>query len=260
MDIVKIFEEYAPYIYSYSLKLTRNISDAEDLTQETFIRAIDKIDQLKNPNSIKYWLRTICFNRYLMDRRKGKDFVLKSNDLLQSIENFGDKLISHDISPSFDDELIVEESIKKVQAACFLAMVHRMKENQRIIFSLIDMFGLTTHEVSEMMLMSESAVKSHLHRARKKLDNFLLNTCDLIDKNNPCNCKAWKDFVLSRERIKSSSRKYNYSDSNSNNFTDESSRELAIKKIRKLYSEMPEYKPSREWYEKIIRELRKILR
>ena len=70
--IETIINNYAPYIFNLSLKLTADPDKAEDLAQETFIKAWIHIADLKNEAAIKSWLRTICINEFRMMIRKEK--------------------------------------------------------------------------------------------------------------------------------------------------------------------------------------------
>lgn len=245
MDIIHIFKTHYQYIYSYALKLTRNVSDAEDLTQETFTKAVEKLDQVKEEKAIKYWLRTICFKTYLMSIRKEKGIEISYDYSLDTL------MLNQGIQLNNEDNLIVDETLKTIQATCFLTMVHRMKNEQRMIFSFVDMFGLSVKEVSSLLEITEAAVKSHLHRARKKLDTYLSNICGLLDVENPCRCEAWQAFVMNREKNKAMVRMYSYHD------FDEVKTEV-VEKLRQLFLEMPDYKPSNEWYIKVIKELNKM--
>lgn len=76
MNIENIINSYGSYIYNYALKLTCHPLDAEDIAQETFIKAWSHIDTLKNENALKAWLRKICFNIFL-NKKKKADLNLK---------------------------------------------------------------------------------------------------------------------------------------------------------------------------------------
>ena len=62
----------ASYIYNLSRKLSANPDKAEDLAQETFIKAWAHISEVKNEDAVKSWLRTICINEFRMMLRKEK--------------------------------------------------------------------------------------------------------------------------------------------------------------------------------------------
>ena len=68
--IENIIESYGQYVYNLALKLSANPEYADDLTQETFIKAWLHIKELRSPEAIKKWLRIICINEFRMSLRK----------------------------------------------------------------------------------------------------------------------------------------------------------------------------------------------
>jgi RNA polymerase sigma-70 factor (ECF subfamily) len=250
MDIESLINTYNIYVYNYALKLSCHPSAAEDLTQETFITAWQKIDSLENPTAIKSWLLKICFNNFLMSQRKNKNYSELLYDDIALLEKEGTLLKA--IVPKPEDEVIVEESIRELQNGCFLAMVRRLTLHQRIAFSLIDMFGLPLEEVAELIGVSKNAAKGLLYRAHMNLDSFFHNHCNILDVKNPCSCKAWIEFSKSREDLQKNSNKHklisklDYRESNYI-FNDE-----VRHKINFLYKNMPDKKPPKEWYDKVV--------
>lgn len=251
-----LINTYGTYVFNYALKLSCHPSAAEDLAQETFISAWQKIETLENPNAIKAWLRKICFNNFLMKERKNKDYSELLYDDIILLEKEGH--LYTDNLPKPEDEVIVEEAIRELQNGCFLAMVRRLTLHQRIAFSLIDMFGLSLDEVSKIIGISKSAAKGLLYRARMNLDSFFSNHCNLLDVNNPCSCKAWIEFSKSRDNLQKNSNKHkfikklNYTKSN---YTFNSE---VRGKINFLYKNMTDRKPSKEWYEEVINTINKM--
>lgn len=250
MDIETLVNTYGTYIYNYSLKLSCHPSAAEDLTQETFITAWQKIDTLEDPNTIKAWLRKICFNKFLMKERKNKNSSELLYDDISELKKEGH--LFQFSPPEPEDEVIVEEAIRDLQNGYFLAMVRRLTLHQRITFSLIDMFGLSLDEVSQLIGVSKSATKGLLYRAHMNLDSFFHNHCNLLDINNPCSCKAWIEFSKTRSDLQESSNKHKLIeklDYKKSNYT----YNISVRdKINFLYKNMPDKKPSKEWYEEVV--------
>lgn len=202
MDIISVYNNYYKYIYNYALRLSCHPEDALDITQETFLTALKKIDTLKNEEAISGWLKSICFHKFIDDTRRNKYIIEVEN--LTSLENDSKLLQAQEIQP--ETEVIVSEEIRNLQNGCFLAMVRKLTLNQRIVFSLVDMYGMKIEPVSDILKISVSATKGLLYRARMNIDSFFANHCDLIKEENPCSCKAWIEFSNNRSNLQKSTK------------------------------------------------------
>ena len=88
MNFENIFKENYLYIYNFALKLSCHPQDAEDLTQQTFMTAFEKENQLKDEKALKKWLASICYRHFLMFARSRG--VTKESDLeLEELETAG---------------------------------------------------------------------------------------------------------------------------------------------------------------------------
>lgn len=196
MRTEQMIQNYGTYIYNFALKLSGNVKDAEDLTQNTFIKAWRNLETLKDMKAIKKWLRTICLNEYRMKLKKEKKLDITYIEKIEDIERDG-HLLSACI-PSLQEEVILTEEVEKLRNGCFFAMSNTLTLHQRITFSLIDMLGLSIMEVAEILEITPKAVKGLLYRARMNLESFFHNHCSMLDVQNACQCLAWKDFVEQR--------------------------------------------------------------
>ena len=248
-DITQIFNNYYVYIYNYALKLSCHPDDAADITQDTFVKAWMNINTLKDENALSKWLRTICYHEFLMKIRKNQSDKQMMVEDWDKLEEEG-LLLKQDI-PLPEEEVIVAEEVKSLQNGCFLAMVRRLSLNQRIAFSLVDMFGLTTDQVAEILKISKGATKGLLYRARMNIDSFFSDHCDLIFEHNPCSCKAWIEFSSKRDqqqqRTKQLIRRLDF-EKKGYQFD-----EIVRRKVLYLYTNMPEQKPSQDWYDHVIK-------
>ncbi len=240
------------YIYNFAFKLTGNIHECEDLAQETIIKGWEKIDQLKNTNALKPWLRKICTNLFLMQIRKEKGYKELSYDQLIDLEKESPSLQFESNTPQPDEELILDESIRELRNGCFQAMTLKLTLNQRIVFSLIEMFGLETHEVAERIGLSKSATKSLLHRARMNIDSFFAPKCNLINTRNPCSCQSYLDFSRMKEERKAEVREritsFKFGEKPKNYLYNDEIRQ----RVRHIYTDMPENIPASAWYQSVV--------
>ena len=247
MNYEDIFKENYLSIYNFALKLSCHPQDAEDLTQQTFMTAFEKENQLKDEKALKNWLNSICYRHFLMFvRSRG---VTEESDLeLEELETAGK--IMKKTFPQAEEEVIVADELKNLQNGCFMAMVRKLTLKQRIAFSLVDMFGMNSDYVAELLEVSPNTLKGLLFRARMNLDSFFADHCNLIDIKNPCSCTAWINFRESHEKNKSQMKKmishldYKEKDYHFDN--------KVRAKVNYLYSHMPQAKPSDAWFSKVI--------
>lgn len=251
MDILEIYKDHYKSIYNYALRLSCHPQDACDITQETFLIALEKLGSLKNDEAIVGWLRTICYHQFINLTRR-KKYLIEVDDWEQ-LEKEGVFLQPYVSQP--EDEVIVAEEIRDLQNGCFLAMVRKLTLNQRIAFSLVDMYGMKVEAVSDLLQISLSAAKGLLYRARMNIDSFFADHCELINEKNPCSCKAWIEFSNRRNNLQKSTKKLiDKLDFKTEEYIfDESVR----KKIAYLYRNMPDKKPSDEWYNNVLNILEK---
>jgi RNA polymerase sigma-70 factor (ECF subfamily) len=148
---IKIYNEYLSCVYKYLYGLTFNHQTAEDLTHETFIKALCV---LQFPGeSIKSWLLTVAHNLYV-------DYVKKNRKL-----NFsGDDLLNGAEAQDFTCGLMLREST----IAAF-KLIAKLPENQRQAVLLCLVNELTYREAGDIMGNSVSSVTNLIYRARKAL-------------------------------------------------------------------------------------------
>jgi RNA polymerase sigma-70 factor (ECF subfamily) len=248
MNICDVYKNYYKYIFNYALKLTCHPEDALDVTQDTFLKAMEKLDTLENEQALASWLRTICYHEFINKARKDPKKLLVEPNEWEMLENEGRLLTDVILQP--EDEIIVEEEVRSLQNGCFLAMVRKLTLHQRIVFSLVDMYGLSIEYVAGILDISKGAAKGLLYRARMNIDSFFADHCNLIYEKNPCACRAWIEFSLNRSSLQNKAKKLieRLDYKQKNYIYDENVR----KRVLYLYCHMPEQKPPEEWYQSVL--------
>jgi RNA polymerase sigma-70 factor (ECF subfamily) len=140
-------------------------SDAEDVLQNTFMKAFQHLKDFEGRSSLSTWLYRIASNEALMLLRKQRPEITLS-DAAPEDNNDGDYFPAQfiDWRNLPEDEFLSSES----QAAMNSAVQH-LPENQRIVFILRDIEGLSIQETGEVLTLSAAAVKTRLLRARLRL-------------------------------------------------------------------------------------------
>jgi RNA polymerase sigma-70 factor (ECF subfamily) len=164
-EFSRLVDAYSGSIYRLALKMLGIPSDAEDVLQNTFMKAFQYLKDFEGRSSLSTWLYRIASNEALMLLRKQRPEITLS-DAAPEDNNDGDYFPAQfiDWRNLPEDEFLSSES----QAAMNSAVQH-LPENQRIVFILRDIEGLSIQETGEVLTLSTAAVKTRLLRARLRL-------------------------------------------------------------------------------------------
>jgi len=177
----QLVNQNSDHIYRLGLKMLGNPQDAEDILQETFIKAYHHIDGFEGRSKLSTWLYRIAVNEALMLLRKRKGSV---THLDAGIEMENGDVLPHQIIDWCclpEKELLSSESRQKIQEA-----VQTLSDANRAAFLLRDVEGLSTRETADVLDISESAVKVRLMRARLQLrEELTVFFANRIVKENP---------------------------------------------------------------------------
>lgn len=158
-------------LYRYALRLTRNEKDAEDLLQDTFLRAFRFWDKYKKGSNCKAWLFRIMKNLFLnrIDKKKRTPDSTSLDDteewyLYSHIKESGPEAAREDPAEIFE----LKDWTEQIQEA-----IERLPEDFREPLVLFDGEGLSYQEIADLLELPIGTVRSRLNRARKKLQKEL---------------------------------------------------------------------------------------
>jgi RNA polymerase sigma-70 factor (ECF subfamily) len=169
------FEEdalpFASQLYAAALRMTRNPSDAEDLVQETFLKAYRAYGTFEAGTNLKAWLYRILtntfINKYRKDNRGPAEVELGDLEDLYLYRRLSEAAPG-DSTRSAEDQLLdglVEEDVR--------AAVESLPEIFRLPVLLADLEGLSYKEIADILDIPIGTVMSRLHRGRKALEKAL---------------------------------------------------------------------------------------
>jgi RNA polymerase sigma-70 factor (ECF subfamily) len=177
MDPVAAFEEYRDRIYRYALGLVRDPAEADDLVQDTFLRAHTRLATLRDPSAVGTWLFRIATNLAHDRFRSASSRVGRTRSLDRPAE---EGCPAGSVSLVDEDAPRVDEVIEKEEMSrCVRDYIDGLPDDYRAVILLKDLQGLTNPEIAEMLECSVATVKIRLHRARLKLKATLEAGCDL---------------------------------------------------------------------------------
>ncbi|MDQ7028843.1 MAG: sigma-70 family RNA polymerase sigma factor [Ardenticatenia bacterium] len=155
-DLVR---HYAPKLYNVALRLVGRPDEAEDVLQETFIAACEKIKDFKGHSRLGTWLYRIVTNNGLMYLRRRRPTV-PLDEVEEASVNVHPRLLQ-----KWPDDPASAVDVAELRAAMEQAIAE-LPETLRLAFVLRDIEGLSTREAAEVLGISPTALKVRLHRAR----------------------------------------------------------------------------------------------
>ena len=159
-------------MYGAALRLTRNPADAEDLVQETYLRAFRGFASFEEGTNLKAWLYRILTNNFINTYRKKQrePQTVEGPDDVDEWYLF-DRLGARSVEGSAEDEVLDQLPDEDVQRA-----LESLPENFRLPVLLADVEGFSYKEIAEIMESPIGTVMSRLHRGRKALEKALWET------------------------------------------------------------------------------------
>lgn len=159
------------YVLSITLRYVKNEFDAEELTNESFIRAFNKIETFnckeegaRFEKSFRSWLARIAVNISI-------DF-LRARKQLVALDDVSDQELGpHQVTVS-----------SELEVADILKLLQQLPDIQRAIFNLYEVEGYSHEEVSAMLAIPESTSRTYLTRAKKRLRQLYLESVNITAK------------------------------------------------------------------------------
>lgn len=178
-----LLKSHQAFVYNVAWKMTGNPKDAEDLSQEAFIKIITNLSKFKFQSSFRTWAYRIVVNHFLNDKKKAqKMFANNFEELGMQL----DAAPNTEMTPFEKEEK--KELTKEVRLQCLSGMVLCLTKEQRIVYIIGDIFGGDHTIGAEILDISKANFRMKLAKARKDLYNFMDNKCGLVDQSNPCRC------------------------------------------------------------------------
>ena len=159
-------------LYSGALRMTRNAADAEDLVQETMLRAYRAFDRFEAGTNLKAWLFRIMTNAYINTyRKKQREPQKVSQDDLEEFDLY-QELKLHDPEYSRSAETVV---LDQLVDSDIIQALDELPEQFRLAVLLSDVQDFSYAEMAEIMDVPIGTVMSRLHRGRKALQKRLFD-------------------------------------------------------------------------------------
>lgn len=173
VDAGVLFETYHDRIYRYVLGLVKSPAEAEDLTQDTFLRAYRHGDSLRDPEAVRGWLYRIATHMCLDRLRQRKPLISLDSE---EDEDRVEPPVSNSPSP-------LEISERKETSACIQRCLDFLPDKYRAVILLHEAHSLTAPEIADLLGVTLTTVKIRLHRARRQLQRVMERGCAISNDN-----------------------------------------------------------------------------
>ena len=167
---VKSFEiliaNYKKRAFNIAYRMLGNLEDANDVTQESFLKIYRSIDKFKGKSSFSTWLYSIVSNTCIDFIRRNRKKTTISIDT--NYDEDGYEIEIADEKNTTESLFEKKEIIRSIHDA-----INRLNHDQKIVIILRDIQGFSYFEISKILNISEGTVKSRISRGRKNLKNIL---------------------------------------------------------------------------------------
>lgn len=191
--LVELIEDHQAWIYNLALRMTHHPEDAKDATQEILIKLLTRLSTFDGRSNLRTWLYRIVVNHLLnMKRSHAEARGITFEEYGHALDSMPDAELPDTQAIPADVQLLVAEA----RIGCTTGMLLCLDREQRLIFILGGIFGVSDMVGAELLELSRDNFRQKLSRARRDLQNFMQNKCGLVNTANPCRCaKKTRGFI-----------------------------------------------------------------
>ena len=179
-------------IYGLSLRMLYFPEDAEDATQEILIKIITHLNSFEGRSRFFTWAFRVASNHLLTTRQRRAERIFTNIDDYEQLISTG----TSSVGQGTYEEAELKLMAKEVKLICIQGMLLTLRREIRLAFIMGEIFGASSEEGAEALDTTPETFRQRLSRGRKKIREFMINNCSLINPDNPCYCAREIDNLL----------------------------------------------------------------
>jgi RNA polymerase sigma-70 factor, ECF subfamily len=185
IQLTQDFEKARDQLKSFVLRITANVQDTEDILQDTYIKANEKLKTFRGESSVKTWLFAIASNIAKDNLRARKRWPENVTDIAKEAA-LNDKKFFQEAMTIRSTSTQGNFEIKEHIAFCFTCISKSLPLEQQICIYLKEVYGFKVNEIETILNTTEAMVKYYLHTGRTKMIQIFDGRCALINKQGVC--------------------------------------------------------------------------
>ncbi len=157
----EIYLHFSTFVFSISVRMMRNHTDAEEVTQEVFVQVYKSLKKFRFQSSLKTWVYRITVNTVI-------NYCKKYNKERSRTEGYDETMNVQGVAPEMEQKSYKEEQEFKVKK-----ILELLSSDQRAIVILREIEGMDYREIAETLDINLNTVRSRLKRAREKMMQYV---------------------------------------------------------------------------------------
>ncbi|MDP4245242.1 MAG: RNA polymerase sigma factor [Bacteroidota bacterium] len=206
-QLTSAFEQTRGQLKSFLLRMTASVEDTEDLVQDTYIKASQKLSTFRGDSSVKTWLFTIASNLARDNLRAKRRWVAHVTDIARLAAKANPAFLQESMqirTASPHGQFEIREHI----AFCFTCISKSLPLEQQIGILLKEIYEFKVAEIAQILDTTEAMVKYYLHAGRSKLIDIFEGRCALINKQGICHqCSELNGMYNPRQKFQEEAAK-----------------------------------------------------
>lgn len=198
IDFNSLVKQFGSKIFNLSARILGDKLEAEDTTQEIFIKVYEKQHTFRGESALYTWIYRIALNHCLKKKaRITSELVNKATEALDfEDKSLPDEIIAWQTDP--EKKLYTKELLGEIRKECYFFVLFILSEKQRLVFLLRTLLKLSFKEIGEILNITENTAKARMNRAKMRLMEDIKKRCSHHSKSGKCNCNTCLRYVVTK--------------------------------------------------------------
>lgn len=181
--LVALLELLRNDVYRLALRMLGHPSDAEDAAQEALIQIVTGLSSFRGESSVRTWAFRIASRHYMRFR------VGRYESMVEGFDSIDQVMATYaTVPPASFNEAETKILAEQVMSNCVSAILLALNRDERIGYSLAEVFGFSGPECADILDIDEATFRKRLQRGRDALEAYMKRSCGLVNANNACRC------------------------------------------------------------------------